>query len=118
MHIIWWPISLKRVAGSPAPRRQMTAAQRTRVSRALRPEFARGGLKFKFREFLCANIFTDSAIETYRAAPGGQPRAAVPTFQLLVAGGDWSGLRVLQARGRRNADWSWGVWNQSQHRSA
>src|ERR1700740_3355783 len=36
MHIIWWPISEKRVAGSPAPRRANPAAQRTRVWIALR----------------------------------------------------------------------------------
>src|SRR5580704_19665249 len=36
MHIIWWPISLKRVAGSPAPRKAKTAAQSTSVWDALR----------------------------------------------------------------------------------
>src|SRR6202035_4589910 len=36
MHIIWWPISLKRVAGSPAPSRAITAAQSRRVWASLR----------------------------------------------------------------------------------
>src|SRR5580693_8596066 len=36
MHIIWWPIVVKRVAGSPAPRKAKTAAQSTSVWAALR----------------------------------------------------------------------------------
>src|ERR1700693_3954419 len=38
MHIIWWPISLNRVAGSPAPTKAKTARQRRMVWVALRPE--------------------------------------------------------------------------------
>src|SRR5580704_588892 len=31
MHIIWWPISVKRVAGSPAPRKAKMASDRRRM---------------------------------------------------------------------------------------
>src|SRR5208282_5286862 len=35
MHIIWWPISVKRVAGSEVPRRVKTVAQRSEICRDL-----------------------------------------------------------------------------------
>src|SRR5580658_7423930 len=55
MHIIWWPISLKRVAGSPAPRKAKMAVQMRRVWAALRPgiprlakEARRGAPRFEY----------------------------------------------------------------------
>src|ERR1700685_3078872 len=46
MHIIWWPISLKRVAGSPAPSRAKMAADSRRICAGLRLRLA--GFVFGF----------------------------------------------------------------------
>src|ERR1700692_2533121 len=100
----------------------MTAGESRRAFAAFCARLVDFAFGFRFViEPLVADIFRDSRRESYRAAPGGQPRAAVPTFSLtrntaqltLVSCRYGSGLRLLllQSSGRRNTNRRWGVRN-------
>src|SRR5271170_6552019 len=82
MHIIWWPISVKRLAGSPAPTEAKTAAHSRRVWAALLRKAsllakdARNGAPWFVFGFAFV-IFTDGAVKTSGLRPaygrGGCP---------------------------------------------
>src|ERR1700722_16065496 len=114
MHIIWWPSSLKRVAGSLAPVRAKTARQRS-------PHCRRRAV------LVCLVI-----IFIRRCCPYGArflilewPGTSMPGFHIPSLR-DYAGASISRRyRGwvlyepcHGNADWGWSVWNQRQHCAA